>query len=91
MVTAEQRGSNPAPIGDVFGPWHITGASDDSWGTQINPEFTADETVDGAQRIGQCSDRMPQWRTERDAIIEGALDTPPTAEPASPGWPEGTA
>ncbi len=91
MVTDPQRGPNPAPVGDVFGPWRITGASDYSWGTDINREFTADETVDGARRISQCSDLMPQWRTERDAIIKSVLDTPPSPEPASPGWPEATA
>ena len=32
-VTDAQRGPNPAPVGDVFGPWRITGASDDKWGT----------------------------------------------------------
>ncbi len=88
MVTGDQRGPNPAPVGDVFGPWRITGASDFAWGTDIKREFTADETVDGAQRSSQCSDLLPQWRTERDAIIKRVLDTPPDAEPASPGWPE---
>jgi len=89
-MTAAQRGPNPAPAGDVFGPWRITGASDDKWGTQINSQDTADERIDGARRISQCSDLMPQWRTERNDIIGRVLDTPPTAEPASPGWPDGT-
>ena len=26
-------GRIPAPTGDVFGPWRITGASDCAWGT----------------------------------------------------------
>ena len=56
MVTDAQRGPNPAPAGDVFGPWRITGASDDNWGTLINRESTADERIDGARRISQCSD-----------------------------------
>lgn len=89
-MTAAQRGPNPAPTGDVFGPWHITGASDNKWGTLINPQYTADEDKDGPGRISQCSDLMPQWRTERDDIIKSVLDTPPSAEPASPGWPDGT-
>lgn len=90
MVTDAQRGPNPAPTGDVFGPWRITGASDENWGTLINRESTADEQVDGAQRLSQCSDLLPHWRTERAAIIERVLDTPPSAEPASPGWPDST-
>ena len=88
MVTAAQRGPNPAPVGDAFGPWRITGASDDIWGTGITRESTADERIDGARRISQCSDLMPQWRTERAAIIDSVLDTPPDPEPASPGWPD---
>ena len=91
MVTAEQRGPNPAPIGDVFGPWRITGANDRSWGTPITRESIPFGEPGGVDRISECSDRMPQWRTERDAIIESVLDTPPDAEPASPGWPDGTA
>ena len=91
MVTVAQRGPNPAPVGDVFGPWRITGASDDSWGTPITRESIPFGKPGGVDRISECSDRMPQWRTERDAIIESVLDTPPDAEPASPGWPDGTA
>jgi hypothetical protein len=87
MVADVQRGPNPAPAGDVFGPWRITGASDESWGSLINRESTADERIDGARRISRCSDLMPQWRTERAAIVERVLDMPPAAEPASPGWP----
>ena len=86
-AATNQGGPNPAPSGDVFGPWRITGASDFSWGTDVDRESTADERIDGARRISQCSDLLPQWRTERDANIEAALDTPPAAEPASPGWP----
>lgn len=85
----DQRGPNPAPTGDVFGPWRITGASDIAWGTNMDLEYTADEQVDGAQRLSQCSDLLPHWRTERDANIKASLDTPPSAEPASPGWPDG--
>lgn len=83
----EQSGANPAPAGDVFGPWRITGASDIAWGTNMSHESTADERIDGARRISQCSDALPHWRTERDANIAAVLDTPPSAEPASPGWP----
>ena len=87
MVT-DQRGPNPAPAGDVFGPWRITGANDVIWGPMVNRESTADERVDGTQRLSQCSDLLPHWRTERDANISALLDTPPAPEPASPGWPE---
>jgi len=90
MATAAQRGPGPAPVDDVFGPWRISGASDDSWGTLITLESVPFGRPGGVDRISECSDRMPQWRTERDAIIKRVLDTPPTAEPASPGWPSST-
>ena len=89
MVT-DQGGPKPAPADDVFGPWRITGASDVNWGSLLDRESTADEQVDGARRISRCSDLLPHWRTERDANIAASLDTPPTPEPASPGWPEAT-
>ena len=87
-LVTDQRGPNPAPAGDVFGPWRITGANDVIWGPMVNRESTADERVDGTQRLSQCSDLLPHWRTERDANISALLDTPPAPEPASPGWPE---
>lgn len=90
VATAAQRGTKPAPVDDVFGPWQITGASDDSWGTVINLESVPFGEPGGVDRISECSDRMPHWRTERDAIIKRVLDTPPSAEPASPGWPDST-
>lgn len=90
MVT-DQRGPNPAPAGDVFGPWRITGASDIAWGTSITYESTAGETVDGPQRLSRCGDLLPDTRDGREAAIDSVLDTPPVAEPASPGWPDGTA
>ena len=65
-----QRGPNPAPNGDVFGPWRITGASDDNWGTLINRESTADERVDGARRISQCSDLLPHGARSGTRYIE---------------------
>ena len=89
-VTAPQRGPNPAPVGDVFGPWRITGASDNSWGTPITRESTAFEKVDGVARISQCSDRMRDGREQREAFFSRDFDTPPSAEPAEPGWPDGT-
>lgn len=86
-MATDQRGANPAPAGDAFGPWRITGAGDIAWGTNMDLESTADERIEGARRISQCSDLLPHWRTERDANIEAVLDTPPPAEPAAPGWP----
>lgn len=87
VASAPQRGPNPAPVGDVFGPWRVTGGSDFNWGTPIVNESVPFSESAGVQRISLCSDRMPQWRTERDAIMNRVLDTPPTAEPADPGWP----
>jgi hypothetical protein len=91
MVTAPQKGPNPAPVNDVFGPWWISGASDFNWGTLITSESTAGETVDGPRRLSQCGNRVPDTRHGREAFMKSEVDTPPTAEPAEPGWPDGSA
>lgn len=88
MVSTAQNGPNPAPVDDVFGPWRITGAGDYQWGTPITREFTADQTVDGERRLSKCADRMPANRERREAYFSSALDTPPTTDPAEPGWPD---
>lgn len=81
---APQRGPNPAPLGDVFGPWQITGAHDGgSWGHK---------TYDGWQeRRQQCRDKMPHDAAQRQAIYASKLETPPVVEPAVPGWPDDVA
>ncbi|MGV0812045.1 hypothetical protein ABQF34_08805 [Mycolicibacterium boenickei] len=84
MVTTPQKGPNPAPLGDVFGPWQITGAHDGgSWGHQ---------TYDGwEQRRQQCRDKMPDNAAQRQAIYASRPNTPPVPESAVPGWPDNVA
>lgn len=85
-VTAPQKGPNPAPLGDVFGPWRITGASPNtSWG----PRAELDPRYQDLRQ--QCLDRMPHEAAQRQAFYTSQLDTPPPAEPAVPGWPGNTA
>lgn len=87
-VTVPQKGPNPAPLGDVFGPWHITGASDGLWGPRNNgtEDYPSDPAV--KQREQQCFDRMPDDAAARKAFLTSQRDTPPPAQPAVPGWPD---
>lgn len=88
MVTVPQKGPNPAPLGDVFGPWHITGASPNtSWGPTDGPG--PDPRYRELRQ--RCLDRMPHDAAQRQALYTSQLDTAPTAEPAAPGWPGNTA
>ncbi len=83
-----QAGKNPAPIGDVFGQWQITGASKDNyWGDLANTTHTPRDP-DYVQRLQQCRDTMPHDVNERAKILANLLDSPPQAEPAVPGWPD---
>lgn len=86
-VTNPQIGVNPAPLGDVFGPWQITGANSiGSWGPR------GSGTYDGWDALRQqCRDKMPHDAAQRQAIYASELDTPPAPEPAVPGWPDDAA
>jgi len=80
-VTVAQKGPNPAPVGDVFGPWHINGASIRLWGD-------VHYSVEMTDQQEQCNARMPHEYWQRQAFEAGPRDTPPAAEPAVPGWPQ---
>ncbi|MFN3006635.1 hypothetical protein [Mycolicibacterium wolinskyi] len=88
-VATPQKGPNPAPLGDVFGPWRITGASPNtSWGATDGSDANAGADPALPQLKQQCRDRMPHDAAQRHAIYTSRLDTPPTPEPAVPGWPD---
>lgn len=83
-ITVAQKGPNPAPVGDVFGPWHITGASTRFWGdVHHSKEMT--------QQQEECYARLPHDYGQRQAFEPGPRGTPPPADPAIPGWPAGRA
>jgi hypothetical protein len=87
-VLGPQQGPNPAPIGDVFGPWRITGASPNtSWGAtdRSDPEAGPDPAT--PQLRERCRNLMPHDAAQRQAIYATRLSTPPVPEPAIPGWP----
>ncbi|CRZ15532.1 hypothetical protein BN2156_02394 [Mycolicibacterium neworleansense] len=87
-TTQLQEGKSPAPIGDVFGNWKITGASQGNyWGSLKNTTHTPRDP-DYVQRRQQCRDTMPHNVDERAQILMSVLDTPPQADPAVPGWPD---
>lgn len=86
--TRPQAGKNPAPIGDVFGHWQITGASSDNyWGDLGNTTHTPRDP-DYVQRLQRCRDVMPHAADVRANIVTSVVDSPPPAEPAVPGWPD---
>ncbi|WP_234815712.1 hypothetical protein [Mycolicibacterium boenickei] len=85
-VTEPQKGPAPAPLGDVFGPWRITGANPSTtWGPSSDPN--SGPAADYIQRRQQCLDRMPHDAAQRHAFYTARPDTPPKPDPAIPGWP----
>lgn len=91
-VTVPQEGPNPAPLGDVFGPWRITGASPDtSWGATDGSDPNSGAHPRLRQMREQCYARMPHNAAQRHAIYTSRLQKPPAMEPAVPGWPGDTA
>lgn len=86
----QQEGANPAPLGNVFGDWRITGADFlGNWGSPERPDTTQrDYAV--SERLTRCGNVMPGYTGQR-AIDGGRRDTPPPMEPAEPGWPDNAA
>ncbi|MBN3510887.1 hypothetical protein JYB55_18800 [Mycolicibacterium septicum] len=85
-ATEPQTGPAPAPVGDVFGPWRITGANPSTtWGPSNDPK--SGPAVDFLKKRQQCLDKMPHDAAQRHSLYTSRLDTPPAPEPAVPGWP----
>jgi hypothetical protein len=88
MVTAPQEGPNPAPLGDVFGPWRITGASPGGfWGPTDGSDPAAGLDPAWEQLMERCLGLLPHDAAQRHAFYASEPDTPPAVEPALPGWP----
>lgn len=85
-----QTGRNPAPVGDVFGHWKITGASQGGYWGQVGKPTHTPQDPDYVHMEQQCRDVMPHNTAQRAQILMSVLDTPPQAEPAVPGWPDST-
>jgi hypothetical protein len=81
-----QKGPSPAPLDDVFGGWKITGASDQgAWGMD-DAEYR--DFVDTAKQLyGQCVNHMPHSVDEQYTNERSVWGSPPSPEPAAPGWP----
>lgn len=77
-----QIGTRPAPMGDVFGNWSITGRSSGVWGTI---ESTEDVVTPEIQK--QCAAAMPDDAATREAMANGFHQKPPPHGDAIPGWP----
>jgi hypothetical protein len=86
--TAAQRGPLPAPLEDVFGPWHVQGLTMLPGLPWENPDGTVAKTTPGADEwTQQCHTDLPLPADQRTGAFPLKRDTPPPVEPASPGWP----
>ena len=83
-VDTPQEGPAPAPAGDVFGHWFITGASSSLWGPvdADPPDFFV--TPDMRR---QCQEAMPDSPEKQIEMANGFKDSPPPHGQPIPGWP----
>lgn len=84
-VDTPQEGPAPAPVGDVFGHWFITGASSSLWGpvdAKPHPDFFV--TPDMRR---QCQEAMPDSPETQIEMATGFKDNPPPHGQPIPGWP----
>jgi hypothetical protein len=83
--TGPQRGPLPAPLVDVFGPWHVEGlsmSSDLSW---VERDGSLTKTTPGVEQwTQQCKSDLP---LPAPGAFPLKRDTAPPVEPAAPGWP----
>ena len=84
-VDTPQEGPAPAPVGDVFGHWFITGASSSLWGP-VDAKPRPDFFVTPEMR-GQCQEAMPDSPEKQIEMATGFKDTPPPHGKPIPGWP----
>ena len=83
-VDTPQEGPAPAPAGDVFGHWFITGASSSLWGP-VDAE-PPDFFVTPEMRR-QCQEAMPDPPEKQIEMATGFKDSPPPHGKPIPGWP----
>lgn len=82
-----QAGPSPAPAGDVFGDWQITGFL--AYFSANSPDFKSHWPTYEAD-VATCVDKAPDPPERRAFLIQGEhprTDFP--TSPPSPGWPEG--
>lgn len=82
-VKMPQKGSLPAPVGDVFSGWHIDAV------TNGLGDWTLAQTRDLQRKCDNSS--MPHTADQQSQIYQTVLDAPPKTEPAVPGWPDSRA
>ncbi|MET0996572.1 MAG: hypothetical protein ABWY20_22020 [Mycobacterium sp.] len=81
-----QQGPNPAPIDDVFGDGQITASDHGVWGMSGSLESRSAGPI-ANELHARCLGLMPHSPAEQVALADSEHDSPPTAEPAVPGWP----
>ena len=84
-VDTPQEGPAPAPVGDVFGHWFITGASSSLWGP-VEAKPRPDFFVTPEMRR-QCQEAMPDSPERQIEMATGFKDNPPPHGQPIPGWP----
>jgi hypothetical protein len=85
---ALQRGPLPAPVVDVFGPWHVDGLSMGPNLPWVERDGTYTKTTPGAEQwTQQCHTDLPLPADQRRGAFPLKRDTPPPIEPFAPGWP----
>lgn len=85
-----QRGPEPAPRGDVFGPWFVTGAAEvGAWYDVESPGTPGVQEARAAESAmrEECLARYPLNAEQRKAIATTPIDALPEVKPAAPGWP----
>lgn len=85
--TLPQRGPQPAPLEDVFGPWHVQGMSLAPGLRWYGPDGTLADTPGADGWTRQCRDGVPLPVDQRPGAFPPRRDTPPPFQPAVPGWP----
>ncbi|MCV7419792.1 hypothetical protein H7K45_04490 [Mycobacterium yunnanensis] len=85
-----QRGPEPAPRGDVFGPWFVIGAAEvGAWYDVDAPSPPVIEEARAAETAmrDQCLAKYPLTTEQRKKISTTPIATLPEVKPAAPGWP----
>jgi hypothetical protein len=86
LGATQQKGPNPAPLGDVFGDWRITASNMGLWGMRDSPESQEYRPIAALQHQ-RCLGLMPHPADQRASMSRREFGSPPPFEPAVPGWP----
>jgi hypothetical protein len=86
LSDVEQKGPNPAPLGDVFEDWRSTASNMDLWGMRDSLESQEYRPI-AAMEHQRCLGRMPHPADQFGPMSRREFGSLPPFEPAVPGWP----